>query len=55
VLPHPYFTRKDDDIHLDLPISLKEAVLGAKVKVPTTGGAVTVAGQNGRIPVELSG
>ena len=43
VLPHPYFIRKGDDIHLDLPISLKEAVRGAKVKVPTPGGAVTVA------------
>ena len=43
VLPHPYFTRKDDDIYLDLPISLKEAVLGAKLKVPTPSGAVTVA------------
>jgi DnaJ-class molecular chaperone len=43
VLPHPYFTRKGDDIYLDLPISLKEAVLGAKIKVPTPGGAVTVA------------
>jgi len=43
VLPHPYFTRKGDEIHLDLPISLKEAVLGAKIKVPTPGGAVTVA------------
>ena len=43
VLPHPYFTRKGDDIYLDLPISLKEAVLGAKVRIPTPGGAVAVA------------
>src|SRR5258708_411274 len=43
VLPHPYFTRKGDDIYLDLPISLKEAVLGAKIKVPTPSGAVTAA------------
>ena len=43
VLPHPYFTRKGDDIYLDLPISLKEAVLGAKVKVPTPSGTVTAA------------
>jgi DnaJ-class molecular chaperone len=43
VLPHPYFTRKGDDIYLDLPISLKEAVLGAKVMVPTPTGAVTVS------------
>ena len=43
VKPHPYFTRKGDDIYLDLPISLKEAVLGAKTKVPTPDGAVTVA------------
>jgi DnaJ-class molecular chaperone len=43
VLPHSYFTRKGDDIYLDLPISLKEAVLGAKVKVPSPAGAVTVA------------
>jgi DnaJ-class molecular chaperone len=41
VLPHPYFTRKGDDIYLDLPISIKEAVLGAKVTVPTPGGTVT--------------
>ena len=43
VLPHPYFTRKGDDIYLDLPISLKEAVLGARVKVSTPSGTVTVA------------
>jgi DnaJ-class molecular chaperone len=43
VLPHPYFTHKGDDIYLDLPISLKEGVLGAKLKVPTPSGTVTVA------------
>jgi DnaJ-class molecular chaperone len=43
VLPHPYFTSKGDDIYLELPISLREAVLGAKVRVPTPGGAVTLA------------
>ena len=43
VLPHPYFTRKGDDIYLDLPISLKEAVLGTKVKAPTPSGPVTVS------------
>jgi DnaJ-class molecular chaperone len=41
VLPHPYFTRKGDDIYVDLPISIKEAVLGAKVAVPTPGGTIT--------------
>jgi DnaJ-class molecular chaperone len=43
VLPHPYFTRDGDDIYLDLPISLKEAVLGAKVKIPTPSGTVTAS------------
>ena len=40
--PHPYFTRKDNDIHLDVPISLPEAVLGASIRVPTLDGHVTV-------------
>ena len=42
VRPHRIFTRKGDDIHLDLPISLSEAVLGAKVRAPTPSGAVTM-------------
>jgi DnaJ-class molecular chaperone len=37
---HPHFTREGKDIRLQLPISLKEAVLGGKVKVPTPEGAV---------------
>ena len=40
VAPHPFFTRDGKDIRLNLPISLKEAVLGAKVKVPTPEGPV---------------
>ena len=40
VQPHKFFTRKGDDIHLELPISLPEAVLGAKLDVPTPTGAV---------------
>jgi DnaJ-class molecular chaperone len=42
VRPHRTFTRKDDDIHIELPISLGEAVLGGKVDVPTPDGAVTM-------------
>jgi len=42
VRPHKVFTRKGDDIHIDLPISLSEAVLGGKVKVPTPTGPVTM-------------
>jgi DnaJ-class molecular chaperone len=38
--PHKFFTRTGDDIRLDLPISLAEAVLGASVRVPTVDGAV---------------
>jgi DnaJ-class molecular chaperone len=37
---HPSFVRDGDHIRIDLPISLKEAVEGGKVKVPTVDGAV---------------
>lgn len=42
VRPHPYFRSEGKDIVLDLPISVKEAVLGAKVMVPTISGKVYV-------------
>jgi DnaJ-class molecular chaperone len=42
VQPHPLFTREGDDIHLTLPISLQEAVLGGKIEVPTIDGPVTM-------------
>jgi DnaJ-class molecular chaperone len=40
VAPHRFYTRDGTNIRLDLPITLKEAVVGAKVKVPTPEGAV---------------
>jgi DnaJ-class molecular chaperone len=40
--PHPFFTRKGDDIHIDLPVTVGEAVRGAKIEVPTAHGTVTL-------------
>lgn len=40
IQPHRFFNRDGDDIRIDLPISLSEAVLGASVRVPTADGAV---------------
>ncbi len=40
IKPHPFFKRDGDDVTLHLPITLKEAVEGAKVKVPTVDGPV---------------
>jgi DnaJ-class molecular chaperone len=40
VEPHPFFRRDGHDVRLELPITLDEAIGGAKVKVPTVGGAV---------------
>lgn len=40
---HPFFERKGSDIHLTLPVTLPEAVLGAKVEVPTVSGPVSLA------------
>jgi DnaJ-class molecular chaperone len=43
VAPHPYFTRDGQDLKIDLPISLKEAVLGGKVPVQTLSGTVSLS------------
>jgi len=42
VHPHPVFQRKGDDIHVELPLPLRDAVLGGKVTVPTPTGPVTM-------------
>lgn len=43
IAPHRFFVRDGDDVRLDLPVRLDEAVLGAKVKVPTVDGPVMLA------------
>jgi DnaJ-class molecular chaperone len=58
VRPHQRFTRRGDDIHLELPISLPEAVLGAKVPVPTIDGPVRITvppGSNSGQTLRLKG
>ncbi|HRI67692.1 MAG TPA: DnaJ C-terminal domain-containing protein [Polyangium sp.] len=42
VTPHPVFQREGDDLKLDVPISVKEAYLGGKIRVPTIDGEVTL-------------
>jgi DnaJ-class molecular chaperone len=42
VAPHPFFRREENDIHLDLPVTVAEAVLGGKVSVPTLTGQVSL-------------
>lgn len=42
VEPHPVFRRDGPDLELDLPITLAEAVLGARVEVPTLDGRATL-------------
>jgi len=43
IRPDRSFTRQGDDIYLEMPVSLTEAVLGARIKVPTPTGTVTMA------------
>lgn len=58
VEPHPVFTRDGDHLRMELAITLAEAVLGAKVEVPTLDGAVTMgvpAGSNTGDTLRLRG
>lgn len=43
VASHPFFERDGDNVNLELPISLKEAVEGAKIRVPTVDGPVMLS------------
>jgi curved DNA-binding protein len=53
VAPHPVFTRRGDDLHREVPVSLEEALLGAEVPVATLKGNVLLRippeTQNGRV------
>lgn len=42
VRAHPTFKRKNDDILVDIPISLPEAILGGQIEVPTVSGTVSM-------------
>lgn len=58
VRPHAFFRRDGQDIHMDLPISLTEAVEGGRVEAPTPSGPVTLtvpAGSNSAKTLRLKG
>ncbi len=40
VLPHNVFNRKDNDLHIEVPVTIKEAYLGGKIDIPTFDGKV---------------
>ncbi|MBI5885504.1 MAG: DnaJ domain-containing protein [Deltaproteobacteria bacterium] len=42
IRPHHLFRREGGDIYLDLPVTIKEAVLGAEIKVPVIDGFTTI-------------
>jgi curved DNA-binding protein len=58
VKPHPLYQRDGDDLRMELPVALHEALLGAEVTVPTLKGRVSLRippeTQNGRI-IRLAG
>ncbi|WP_108789454.1 DnaJ C-terminal domain-containing protein [Erythrobacter sp. Alg231-14] len=58
IAAHPFFRRDGDNIRMDLPITLNEAVNGGKVKCPTVDGPVMLTlkpGANGGTVMRLSG
>ena len=58
IRPHPFFRRDGQDVHMDLNISLFEAVEGARIQVPTPSGPVTLtipAGANTAKTLRLKG
>jgi curved DNA-binding protein len=40
--PHPHFRRRGNELYVNVPVTLQEAVLGGKVDVPTPKGMITL-------------
>jgi DnaJ-class molecular chaperone len=58
IQPHPLFERRDNNVHLELPVTLGEAVLGGKIEVPTIDGPVSMTvpkGSNSGSTLRLKG
>ena len=58
VQPHAFFQARDNDIHAEVPVTLREAVLGGRIKVPTVAGSVMLnvpAGSNSGTTLRLKG
>jgi DnaJ-class molecular chaperone len=58
VRPHPILRREGRDLHVDVPVTVREAILGAKVEVPTLTGRATVSippGTDGGARLRLRG
>ncbi len=56
--PHPHFKRQGDDVTIDVPVTLAEAIGGAKITVPTVDGKVAVTippGANSGTTLRLKG
>jgi DnaJ-class molecular chaperone len=56
--PHPFFERRGSNVHVELPVTLQEALLGATVTVPTVHGSVSMkipAGSNSGSTLRLKG
>ena len=58
IQPHAYFSRQGADVHLELPVTLAEALLGAEIQVPTVQGKVSMKippGSNSGTTLRLRG
>ena len=56
--PHAFFERKDEDIHVEVPVTLQEAIAGAKITVPVVDGSVALSvppGSNTGTTLRLKG